>query len=121
VLWQRGRDVSFAHEFDEIRIRGSETVAISSSDERRGIAILASAGPRDRMNVFAAIGALFAPASARDHPMAAQMGWDRPGGPDLFDYFAEELLPAQRAIIAARLPGWPDCIATPISRALAKV
>lgn len=121
VLWRRGPDVSFAHEFDEIRIRRSETVAISSSDERRGVEILASASPRDRMNVFAAIGALLTPASARNHPMATQMGWDRPGGPDLFDYFVEEFLPAQRAIIAARLPGWPECIATPFSRALAKV
>ena len=118
VLWRRGNGVAFAHEFDQLRISGSETLSLGLYDQRRGAALLTDQGPRNRMNVFAALAVLLARPLACDHPFAVYMDWDRSDRSGLFDYFIGGFDELQRAVIAERLRGWPDCIATPARRAL---
>ena len=117
VLRRPGMTVAFAHQFDEIR-NGSETFFIGPDDQRRGTALLANQGPRDRMNVYAAVATLLAKPDARSHPFATLMRWNDPKSLGPFAYAFDEFDDRLRAILTDRLEAWPDCIATPARQAL---
>ncbi|WP_235524841.1 TniQ family protein [Caulobacter sp. Root1455] len=117
VLWRPGSTTTFAHQFDEIR-NGSATFSIGASDRRHGTALLADQGPRDRMNVYAAVATLLAWPQARSHPFSTVMRWNDPHSPGPFVYAFDELDDRLRAILTDRLQAWPGCIATPARRAL---
>jgi hypothetical protein len=119
VLRRPGMTVAFAHQFDEIR-NGSATFSIGPDDQRRGAALLANQGPRDRMNVCAAVATLLARPNARSHPFATLMRWSDPNSPGPFAYAFDEFDDRLRAILTDRLEVWPDCIATPAREALQK-
>ena len=119
VLWRPGSTTTFAHQFDEIR-NGSATFSIGSDDQRRGTALLADQGPRDRMNVSAAVATLLARPEARSHPFATLMRWNAPNSPGPFAYVFDEFDDRSRAVVDGRLKAWPDCIATPAREALQK-
>ena len=119
MLWRPGAAVAFAHQFDEIR-NGSATFSIGSDDQRRGTALLANQGPRDRMNVYAAVATLLARPDAQSHPFATFMRWKAPNSPGPFAYAFDEFDDRLRAVIDGRLKVWPDCIATPAREALQK-
>jgi hypothetical protein len=117
VLWRRTNPFAFAHEFDEIR-NGSETLSVGPDDRRRGAELLADQGPRNRMNVCAALATLLARPAARTHPFAILMGWNRSDSAGPFAYLFGEFDDQLRTAVAGRLEAWPDCIATPARRGL---
>lgn len=120
VVLRRPRStITFAHQFDEIR-NGSATFSIGSNDQRHGTALLADQGPRDRMNVYAAVATLLARPHARSHPFATLMRWNDQNSPNPFAYAFDEFDDRLRAVVAGRLKAWPDCIATPAREALHK-
>jgi hypothetical protein len=120
VLWRRSGQIPFSHEFDEHRVRGGGVLSMSVNERRTVLGVLAEQGPRNRMNVFAAVATLLARTAACNHPLAIYLRWNQRGEPGPFDYLIEHFDIAQRDVVGRRLVGWPDCIATPMRQALQK-
>ncbi len=118
VLWRRSGQVPFSHEFDLHRAKGCGVLSIEVDGRRAVLDILAEQGPRNRMNVFAAVATLLARPGACDHPLAVFMGWNSRDSPGPYAYLFGDLDHRLRAAVAERLKAWPDCIATPARRSL---